>query len=214
MGLLLVSGFFLTLTGTAHAHNSVEGMGEIANGVLHPLMTPAHLLILLGLGLLLGQRVPMDLKTPLRVFAPASALALALTATGEIPGVYPPLLIGIALGIGILVGLAVKLPRVATGLVCAAAAVCIGLDSAVETGNGFTAFKTLIGTWLGMNSAVVYLAICVSHGADKPWARTGIRVVGSWIIAISLLVLAFSLRKPAAIPHAALPANGKSPASP
>lgn len=194
-GMLPVLGLFLTLSSTAHAHMTVEGAGEIVNGVLHPLLTPAHVLILLALGLLLGQRVPLDLKRPLRVFAPASALALALTTTGKIPSVYQPMLIGIALCLGILVGLAVKLPRLGSGVICAVAALGIGLDSAVETGSGFTVFKTLFGTWLSLNVAVTYLAICASHGADKPWARTGIRVVGSWIIAISLLVLAFSLRK-------------------
>ncbi len=180
---------------TCLAHMTVEGAGQIVNGALHPCMTPAHLLILLGLGLLLGMQVPLDLKTPLRVFAPASAAALLLTTSGRITGVYQPVLIGIALCIAILVGLDWKLPRVVLAVLCAVAALGIGLDSVVESGSTFEVTKTLLGTWLSVNVAVVYLAICASNGADKKWARTGIRVVGSWIVAISLLVLAFSLRK-------------------
>ncbi|MEO8614143.1 MAG: HupE/UreJ family protein [Luteolibacter sp.] len=185
----------LLLQSNAHAHLTVEGAGEVGSGALHPLMTPAHVLILLGLGLMLGQRVPLDLKTPLQVLAPASAIALLATTTGKIAGVYPPILIGTAMGIAVLVALEMKIPALVCRVICAIAAVGIGLDSGLETGTAIVVGKTLAGTWISMNIAAAYIAICASHGAEKPWAKTGIRVIGSWIIAISLLVLAFSLRK-------------------
>ena len=190
-----VPGIFLFLTTNAHAHMAVEGAGQIVNGALHPLMTPAHVLILLGLGLLLGTKMPLDLKTPLRVFGPVSAIALILTTSGRVGGIYQPVLVGIAMGIAILVALAWRLPRGVLAVLCAVAALGVGFDSAVESGTAFAVAKTLVGTWLCMNVAVVYLAICASNGADKKWARTAIRIVGSWIVAISLMVLAFSLRK-------------------
>lgn len=177
------------------AHMAVEGAGQIASGALHPLVTPAHVLILLGLGLLVGQQVPLDLKVPIRVFAPVSAISLFLTTLWQVSSVYQPVLIGIALCIGILVGLERKLSRLACGLLCAAAAYGIGIDSGVESGSTFEVVKTLIGTWFSMNAAVVYIAICASNSAGRKWARAAIRIVGSWIIAISVLVLAFSLRK-------------------
>jgi Flp pilus assembly pilin Flp len=65
----------------------------------------------------------------------------------------------------------------------------------VETGGAAAVAKGLIGTWISINLVAGYLALCVSNGAEKPWARIAMRVAGSWIIAISLLVLAFSLRK-------------------
>ena len=71
----------------------------------------------------------------------------------------------------------------------------IALDSTVETGSAFVVTKTLIGTWFSMNAVVCYIAICASNGADKKWAVTAIRVVGSWIVAISVMMLAFALRK-------------------
>ena len=186
---------FLILTSTAQAHMTVEGAGEIANGALHPLMTPAHVMILLGLGLLLGQQLPLDLKTPLRVFAPVSAATLLLTLTGRCPTVYQPVMIGLVLLIAIGVALEMKLPRPACRALVAIAAVAIGLDSAVDSGSSLTMVKTLVGTWLSVNAVVFYIAICASNSAGRQWARIGIRVLGSWIIAISLLVLAFSLRK-------------------
>ncbi len=185
----------LILQSTVHAHLTVDGAGEVGSGALHPLMTPAHVLILLGLSLMLGQRVPLDLKTPLQVLAPASALALIATTTGKISGVYPPVLIGIAMGIAILVALEIKICAMVCRLICGVAAIGIGLDSGLETGTAIIVAKTLAGTWISMNIVTAYLAICSSPAAEKPWAKTGIRVIGSWIIAISLLALAFSLRK-------------------
>jgi hypothetical protein len=173
----------------------VEGAGEMANGALHPLMTPAHMLVILSLGLLLGQRVPLDLKTPFRVFAPVSAAALLWTLGGRGGDVGQPLLIGIALVTAVLVTLEMKIPAWLRGLLCGAAAVAIGLDSAVDRGSTMSILKTLGGTWLSLNAAVFYLAACASNAEDRKWARVGIRVIGSWIIAISLMVLAFSLRK-------------------
>jgi urease accessory protein len=194
-GLLAGLGVFGTLVSTAHAHLTVEGVGDLGNGALHPLMTPAHVLVFLSLALLIGQRVPLDLKTPLRVFAPVSAAALLLTLTGRVTGVYQPLLIGIALLAAVLVALEVNVPRIVCVVLCAAAACGIGLDSGIDSGSTLAVFKTLVGTWLSLNAAVFYLAVCASNGAGKKWARAAIRVLGSWIIAISLMVLAFSLRK-------------------
>lgn len=185
----------LSLSSTVQAHMLVDGAGDLGNGALHPLMTPAHLLIMVGLALMLAQQVPLDLKTPVRTFAPLSAIALALTATGPIAGMPQPLLVGIALGLGILVGLEMRVSLPFRVLACAVAAIGIGLDSGLENGSGVATVKSLLGTWLAMNALVIYLAMAASNATDKPWARIGLRIAGSWIIAISLMVLAFSLRK-------------------
>jgi hypothetical protein len=158
-------------------------------------MTPAHALVILSLGLLIGQQIPLNLKTPLWIFAPVSAAALLLTLGGWVGEVYQPVLIGISLIAAALVGLEIKIPAWVGGLLCVAAACAIGLDSAVESGSTPSVLKTLAGTWLGLNAAVFYIAVCASNAEGRKWARVGIRVLGSWIIAIALMVLAFSLRK-------------------
>jgi len=174
---------------------AVEGAGQLGNGALHPLMTPTHVMILLALGLLLGQQVPLDLGKRIRVFAPLSAAALLFTASGMIKEIHPPVLTGFALCVAILVAFAKKLPRFIPEALCALAAIGIGFDSAVETGTLGEVLKTLTGTWLTVNALVLYIAICASNGADKQWARAGIRVLGSWIVAIAFMVLALELRK-------------------
>lgn len=189
------AGVFLFPLPATHAHLTVEGVGDVANGALHPLMTPAHLLVILSLGLLLGQRIPLNLKTPFRIFASISAAALLLTLGGWVEQVSQPVLISIALATAALVALEMKIPAWLGGGFCGAAAAAIGLDSGVGGGPSMSAVKTLAGTWLSLNAAVFYLAVCASNAEDRKWARVGIRVLGSWIIAIALMVLAFSLRK-------------------
>lgn len=195
MSLLAGLAAFLIPISTAHAHLTVEGVGDVANGALHPWMSPAHVLVILGLGLLLGQQVPLNLKSPMRIFAPVSAAALLFTLSGKVSGVQQPVLIGIALMAASLVGLEIKLHRLVSGALCVAAAGAIGLDSGVETGSTVSGLKTLAGTWLSLNIAVFYIAVCASNAVEYNWSRIGIRVLASWIIAIALMVLAFSLRE-------------------
>jgi hydrogenase/urease accessory protein HupE len=173
----------------------MQGLGDFGSGIFHPLTTPSHVLILLGLGLLLGQQSPPRLRASILVFAPVSGAALLLTTSGLIAGVYQPLLLGVALCAAILVALERPLtPGVRNGLL-AAAAVLIGLDSGVEKGSVATVIKTLLGTELSLVVVLFDLAFYVSQCTGRKWQRIGIRVVGSWIIAITLMVLAFLLKK-------------------
>jgi urease accessory protein len=193
--LLPVFLLLVALPATAHAHTTIQGAGDVLNGILHPLATPSHMLILLGLGLLAGQQSPPNLKTPMLTFLPVSAVALLLTMTGAITAVYPPVLIAIALCAGILVALEAPLPRLACIALFAAAAIAIGLDSAVETGSTVAVLKRLFGTWVSLALIIFNLAYYVSLWTKQKWQRIGIRVVGSWLIAIAFLVLAFSLKR-------------------
>jgi urease accessory protein len=180
----------------AFAHATVKGMSDFINGGIHPLLTPAHMLILLGLGLSLGQHVPFKPALALLVFAPCSALALALTArfTTVVP---QPVLILIALCAGAVVALGKQLPAFARGALFAAGALAIGLDSGVETDGGAAMNKTLVGTWVSLVVCTFTIAWYASLAAaqNRKWIHIALRVVGSWIVAISLLMLAFALRK-------------------
>jgi urease accessory protein len=191
---LLLLLLFLAFPLEAHAHSPVKGMGDFINGLLHPLTTPAHILIVVGLGLWLGQRSPLNLKLPMLIFAPLTAAALLLSMTGIVKTVHPPFLIALALAAGTLVAMDKPLPALGTASLFTLAALALGFDSAVENGTTAAILKTLLGTWLSLVLLVVDIAIYVSLCVKKPWQKIGIRILGSWIIAISLLVLAFALR--------------------
>ena len=185
----------IALASTAQAHMLVEGAGDLTNGALHPFFTPAHCLILLAFALLLGQQVPFRLSLAMRLFAGGSAIGLGCNLPGQILEIPEAVSVGFALVLSALVACEHKLPAWVLAGLGALAALLIGLDSGLEPTVVASTPKTLLGNWLSMNAVTFYLAICASHGAEKAWARIGIRVLGSWIIAISVLVLAFSLKR-------------------
>ncbi len=185
--------FILSFPATVRAHTPIKGLEGLAAGVLHPLTSPAHLLVLLALGLLFGQQLPLDLKTPFAVFVPGLTVALALTATGQDTMVYQPILVAIALCAAIPVAMEKAIPRLASRLLCLAAAFAIGLDSKPEPGSPGLLVQALLGTW-GMVIFLLFdVAYYTSLAIRTRWVRIGVRVLGSWIIAISLLVLALSM---------------------
>ncbi len=194
MRLWPVVALCLALPAAAQAHTPIEGIGDFWSGAVHPLTTPSHLLLLLALGLLLGQQKPLKLKWPMLVFGSASALALLLTAVGRDTRVYQPVLLGLACCTAALVALERQPPRPATLTLLAVAAFAIGLDSAVESASTATLVKTLSGTWISLGVLLADIAIYASFYLRKDWMRIGIRVMGSWILAATLLVLAFLLR--------------------
>ena len=48
----------LALPGTASAHSGFAGATGFTGGLLHPLLVPAHILVVAALGLLIGQQAP------------------------------------------------------------------------------------------------------------------------------------------------------------
>jgi hydrogenase/urease accessory protein HupE len=78
--------------------------------------------------------------------------------------------------------------------ISAAAALALGLDSGAEPGPASTIAKTLLGNWISLIVLVYDVAIYVSLGGEAKWLKVALRIAGSWLIAISLLVLAFSFR--------------------
>lgn len=177
------------------AHLAVRGLGEVGNGILHPLVTPSHAMLLLALSLMIGQKSPLELKANFRVFAPASALALALTTTGWVGPLGVPCAILGVLVIAPWVAAEKTAPIPLARVLCAVAALLLGLDSPADPGTAAQTAKSLIGTWIGLNGVLGYLSICASHATGRPWARIALRVLASWLIAIAFLVLAFALRK-------------------
>jgi urease accessory protein len=181
----------------AQAHLTAPGLNSFSSGLFHPWMTPAHVLVLLAIGLWIGQQVPLRLGMPCKVFGSLAAVALAVTTMHWIPGVPVVVLVGIAFVTGAIVALELRLPLPARAALLAAAAVAIGLDSGADSGGtGLSVFGTLAGTWVSLGLGLVNLAYYVSLAADRKekWIRIAIRVAGSWIVAISLLMLAFAFR--------------------
>lgn len=185
---------WLALPAEAHAHSPFPGAGDFIGGLLHPVTSPTHVLVIIGLGLMAGRRTLAEVKEPAITFAIGSALGLSLTLTGMMEAVPPAIPIVIALVAGALLASEKSLPLLWTNALYGAAGMILGLDSAVENGSAWTITKTLLGNWISLGLLVADLAIYVTFGAHAKWLTIALRIVGSWIIAIALMVLAFSMR--------------------
>ena len=192
----VAGGVLLWPTARAQAHTTFPGMGEYASGFLHPLTTPAHLLILLALGLSLAQQAPLRLKEPVAVFAAAAAAGLLLTAATRLGGIPLPALVALGLCVGASVAVGASIPLRVRASACGVGALVLGLDSGVDPGTpGWSAVKILFATWASLTLCLVNVSFYVSLLPAARWAQIGVRVLGSWIVAIAFLLLAFALRR-------------------
>ncbi|TXS95546.1 hypothetical protein FV139_06595 [Parahaliea maris] len=179
----------------AFAHSPIEGIGHFYGGLLHPVMVLPHALALLTFALLVGQ---CGVSAMRRAYPPfLLTLALGLTLAGlEVSTGLPleQLLLLSGLLCGLLVALQWKLPLLVFTVLGALLGLVIGLDSGVDVGlSRQQTFAALLGCWVGAAIALIVIAGLVEL-LRRPWQRIGIRIVGSWSCASTLLVLALALR--------------------
>jgi urease accessory protein len=181
----------LTLALTASdacAHGAVKGLGDFGGGFVHPLIEPAHLVALIALALLVGQRGVMASKGSLIGLAAASAIGL-LCACFDWPSDTDNLLLGAAAITGVAVMVARPVPAAMCAVVGAWIGFGIGVGTVPEGLSGSVRVMSLLGTWLGVNFCALCAATFIQEGR-RPWMRVLVRVAASWMTACAVLVLA------------------------
>lgn len=180
--------------GTVEAHALDPRMGDFYAGLLHPLSALEHILPILALGLLSGQRGLKSAQLVLLLFPGAFALGatLALMRPG-LPGVFA-INIGSAVLLGGLVAAARTLPLSLLFLL----AVGCALTHGYANGEAMTAATRPLLFIAGLSIAALLALGYATVGTDfvlrqKPrWLYVAIRVAGSWIAAIGILVLSIA----------------------
>jgi urease accessory protein len=159
-------------------------------GFLNPLLTPAHVLALVALALCVGQEKRRG--AALLVFAIALAVGfLAIVLAVETTPARMVLLADAAV-LGVMAA-AAWAPKPLVWPLTATAGTALALDSPPQAVMIAAAYATLVGTALGTCAMLVVVATIMSH-ANADWQRLGIRILGSWIAASAMLVLAVQLR--------------------
>ena len=164
-------------------------MSHLLGGLLHPIAVPAHAIALLALGLLISQQ-----RVRARVVAIVLFVVALIAGLGAIVGgVGPTSALDVLLAATALTGLLVALGRPMPIAVCAPLAAIIagtlGLDSPPEVLAISDATMMLIGTGIGAAVALAIVVLCASY-LTAQWQRIGMRILGSWIAASAILVLA------------------------
>lgn len=175
----------------ALAHSPIEGINEFYNGLLHPVFVPAHVLLLMALGLFVGQQGTKDNQVAVAVFLVAVTLGL-MAAWFSLGDQLEMLILGAAAATGILIAARLAVGRYGCALVTALAGLLLGMDSAQDMLSGKERFISLVGSAVGIYLLFLYPMALADIFSKKSWQKIGVRVVGSWIAASSLLVLALS----------------------
>lgn len=187
--------FLLAAPEIAVAHTPIQGVGNLVNGILHPVLTPSHLLLLIAAGLFFGQRGFKETEPAL--MASIAAVVLGLATSGFSPGPQVEVFILACAAItGLLIAASPKIRICWYFVVGVAAGFSLGFDSAQETLSGKEKVIALFGSGVGIYFFSLYPVSFAEFCNNKNWLRTGIRVIGSWIAASALLVLAMEISSP------------------
>jgi urease accessory protein len=171
----------------AFAH-PMQGVGDFYAGMLHPVVTIETVLPMVALSLLAGQQ---RRKTAIHLLAafPAAlivgALLASLRGTPSSLGIVQLILTA---AFGILVAFARRVPSWLLVALGAALGISAGWANAAELVGQASRFRFIAGL------AVVGLLLLVyGNGLVRnlkwEWTQIAVRVVGSWIAAVSILVL-------------------------
>jgi hydrogenase/urease accessory protein HupE len=187
------TGFFLLAAAQpAWSHAPIEGLGGFYNGMLHPILVPSQLLLLIAAGMLFGQQGASANQPAIAAFAGATILGL-ITAwfIGE-PGIEMIVLM-IALIISVMVAASLRLSLTICAVILALAGFMLGIDSAQDALLGKDRFGSLLGSGISIYLIFLFVMGWADANHDRAWQKIGVRIIGSWIAASSLLMLAFSL---------------------
>ncbi|UCD34128.1 MAG: HupE/UreJ family protein [Nitrospiraceae bacterium] len=177
----------------ADAHLVNTGFGTFYDGVVHLFITPSDILVAIGLGLLAGLCGAAASRGVI-VALPAAWLA------GEMVGsIYPtaitlPWVTTLSFGIvGVLVALNATLPRTVMLILTCTAGLLHGFVNGSTMAAAGTNRLGMLGAALAVFIVITLItALVVSLRAQ--WSRIVVRVAGSWIAAVGLLMLGWLVK--------------------
>jgi len=173
------------------AHSPIEGLGNFYNGLLHPVMVPAHLLLLIVLGLLVGQKGMYQNRVAIMVVLISTGVGL-IGAWYSVGGEIEIVLLSAAAMIGLLIALNNPLGNYFVSIMTAFVGLFIGIDSAQDLLSGTVKLLYLIGCGVGTTLTFLCSMVFADYFNKQSWQQIIVRVLGSWIAASALLVLALS----------------------
>jgi hypothetical protein len=196
---LLFAPFWLFSASAAWAHSSATGMAAFYEGALSVYTVPCTLIALVGFGLILALQ-KLTAERAWQAFAAGGLVGLGAVQLGlDIADPELPLMaLGLLAGLFIASGVALPLTSALAG--GAVLGFFFGVISAPHPGPVAAMVLTALGALISANVLLFYVAAVISFVIGKfqyAWLKIGLRVAGSWIAAISLIVLALDLSTPA-----------------
>ncbi|MEE4187270.1 MAG: HupE/UreJ family protein [Roseobacter sp.] len=175
---------------TAVAHDAFGDLGPFYESMLHPLADPLQAAVLVGTAAFLAGRPLLVVRRAMPMFILVAGIGSVAVFSGKIIAT-PPVLAGLA---ALLVGLAATLPenwtpRPVVHAIAATMGFFVGLAPGTPD-EGLT-LQTLMGSFFGI-SVLVTLLWYALEAAARRLTRLAPKVVGTWVAAVGILVIAFS----------------------
>jgi urease accessory protein len=186
----------LTFFASAEAHAVYQGAGDFYAGMLHPLTSPEHVLPMLVLGALAGQNGLKRCEFVLWAFP--AAMAAGACAALSVPDLHGILLFNVASAVvlGTLLAAAFRLP---SWVILILAAV-FGLSHGYANGSVIMG-QIRPGVFIAGMAFASFILMAYTVAATSfllrlrpTWIAIAVRVAGSWVAAIGLLILSLSQR--------------------
>lgn len=174
------------VAGPAAAHGSLPGGSGFLAGALHPFVAVEHLLLLLSLGLLSGRLPPQRRALGFAAVGLGLLVGLTLGEAGLAGSAAPSAILALALAGGLLLASGLLLPSAVPAL-AALSGVAVGIDTDVARAVA-PALGVIVGAYL-----IVLDAAALSALAKSLPFIVAVRVAGSWIAAVALMLLALAL---------------------
>lgn len=180
----------------ALAHGSLPGANVFYNGFLHPFLAPAHAIGLVALALWVGGQG--EARKELLINALALGLLTGALLAGRLgdPNTDPALL-SLALACALMVAFQWTGPRWWAACVTFTLGAFVALGSGDPAFSGTPRFNLLGGACIGAVILFGHIAFWVDELVARRRLRPAliaVRIVSSWMSAITLLLLALAMR--------------------
>jgi len=187
----VASASVLLMPGAALAHLVTTGMGPVYDGIGHLLLTPEDLIPVIAVALYAGLRGKTPGRRALFFFPLAWMIGGFAGLLASSTAIYPMPMLSFLL-LGTLVAADLRLPdNIITALVIAVGIIHGFFNGiAMEGGPGVSGLFGITTTLF----VVVAIASASVLSIQAAWARVAVRVTGSWIAAIGLLMFGWLVR--------------------
>lgn len=180
----------LIFPSSALAH-PMKGVGDFYAGMLHPMISVECVLPIIALSLFAGQQNRRTAIGILLSFPIASVLGAWLGRVLPVSPFVAVISTAAMAVLGILIALNRTLPLQISVILSAILGLTVGWANGGELTSDSSAYRFIPGL------AVVGLLL-ISYGIglvryfNMPWAKIGVRVTGSWIAAVGILILSLN----------------------
>jgi urease accessory protein len=166
----------------------MKGVGDFYAGMLHPMTAIEYVLPIIALSLLAGQQSRRTGIGTLISFPLACVSGALLGLVAPVPSYVAVINTAAIPVLGGLIALGRPLPWRLSVAFSAVTGLTIGWANGTEITGATSPYRFIAGLAL-IGVLLVSYGIGIVRRLNVPWAWIGIRVVGSWIAAIGILVV-------------------------